>query len=90
MIDNAPSHISGKVTWPERFAPIPLPPYSPELNPAEQVFRQMRQALSNLIFEDVASLMDALTRELRTFWRQPHLLLRLCGYERWTNAVEST
>src|SRR4051812_14311614 len=34
VLDNSGSHTSGKVRWPGGFEKIPLPPYSPELNPA--------------------------------------------------------
>ena len=50
VLDNAPSHHSGEVHWPAEMSPLSLPPYSPELNPAEQIFRHLRKRLSNRIF----------------------------------------
>jgi len=43
VLANAPSHRRRQGGWPEGFVPVPLPPYSPELNPAEQIFRHLRK-----------------------------------------------
>ena len=48
------------IPWPERVAPLPLPRYSPELNPAEQIFRGLRPKPANRIFTTVADLEEAI------------------------------
>jgi len=83
VLDNSGSHTSQQVAWPERFESIRLPPYSPELNPAEQLFRTLRQALSNRLFESVEKLMDAVGVVLRQWREAPSCLVRLCGYPWW-------
>ena len=45
-----------------------LPPYSPELDPAERWFQEFRRKLSNRTFESVAVLHEALTRTLLPYW----------------------
>jgi transposase len=40
--------------------PLYLPRYSPEFNPAEQIFRQVRKALSDRIFSTLDELQNAL------------------------------
>ena len=67
--------------------PLPLPRYSPELNPAEQVFRVLRPKLANRIFETIAELEDAIVEHLRPYWDQPALIRRLTGYPWWLDAV---
>lgn len=89
VLDNASSHRSGQVHWPAGYQPIALPAYSPELDPAEQIFRQMRQDLSNRIFDTREDLETALTEALRPFWEQPGRLQRLTGYPWWTQVVEA-
>lgn len=89
VLDNAPSHRSRQVHWPETLSPIPLPPYSPELNPAEQVFRHLRKRLANRLFETLAQLSDALTQALREFWDNPSVLIRLTDYPWWKQAVSN-
>ena len=64
--------------------PLPLPRYSPELNPAEQVFRVLRPKLANRIFGTIDELEAALTAHLRPYWDQPALVQRLTGYPWWT------
>ncbi len=41
--DNAPGHIAKAVVVPENVVLLPLPSYSPELNPAERVWLHIRQ-----------------------------------------------
>jgi transposase len=80
--DGAGSHRAA-VAWPGGVAPVPLPPYSPELNPAEQGFRALRAKLANRVFEDLAELEAALTEQLRAFWDRPAALRRLTAYPWW-------
>jgi transposase len=87
VLDNAPSHTSGAVAWPANLVPLPLPPYSPELNPVEPVFRVLRQALANRVFADLAALEAALTEALRPYWDEPPRLQRLTGFPWWVEAA---
>ena len=64
VTDNSGSHRSQEVPWPQDMHPLYLPPYSPELNPAEQVFRHLRKHLSNTIFTLLDKLQNALINEL--------------------------
>nr|MDQ6907760.1 hypothetical protein [Chloroflexota bacterium] len=38
VLDGSGAHRSDKVVWPEGMVPLSLPPYSLELDPAEQFF----------------------------------------------------
>lgn len=40
VLDGAPGHRSGQVSWPDGIEALPLPPYSPELNPVERLFEE--------------------------------------------------
>jgi transposase len=51
-----------------------LPPYAPELNPDEHVWRQMKHALANSIPRDVRHLRRQLNRPLRRLQRSQRLL----------------
>jgi transposase len=86
VLDGSGSHRAA-LAWPGHVAPVPLPPYSPELNPAEQVFRALRARLANRVFADLAELEGALTAQLRTFWDRPATLRRLTAYPWWTRAT---
>ena len=89
VLDNSGSHRSGEVSWPEDLHPLYLPPYSPELNPLEQVFRHLRKKLSNAVFTTLDELQNALIDELQQFWENPTVLLHLTGYPWWVEALES-
>ena len=88
VLDGAPSHRSEQISHPENISLIMLPPYSPELDPAERWFQEFRRELSNRTFENVAVVQEALTQELRPYWEDPALLKRLTGYSWWVEAVE--
>jgi transposase len=87
VLDGSGSHRSGEVVWPEGIVPLPLPPYSPELNPAEQVFRHLRTRLANASFATVEELQDVLTRELERLWAHPKVVTRLTNYPYWRKGV---
>ena len=45
LVDQAGWHISQKLTVPENMRPIKLPPRSPELNPAEHIWEELREKI---------------------------------------------
>jgi len=89
VLDGSGSHRSDNVTWPEGIVPLPLPPYSPELNLAEQVFRHLRKRLANEVFATREGLEDALTVELRRLWAHPKVVTRMTHYPWWREGVKS-
>lgn len=88
VLDGSGAH-RADIPWPDNLVPLPLPRYSPELNPAEQVFRVLRPKLANRIFPTLAELEAAITEHLRPYWDQPALVQRLTGYPWWTAAVDT-
>ena len=89
VLDGAGSHRAA-VEWPDGVVPVPLPPYSPELNPAEQVFRALRAKLANRVFEDLAALEGAIAEHLRPYWDRPATLRRLTAYPWWLHGTRTT
>lgn len=87
VLDNAPSHRSQQVHWPDGIAPLRLPAYSPELNPAEQIFRRFRAALSNRLFADQQDLEEGVIHELEHLWDDPPAVQRLTAYPWWRDAL---
>jgi transposase len=58
VLDNAGWHRAKALVWPSNVTPLFLPPYSPELNSAENLWQWLRsQYLSNQIFEDAEDLL---------------------------------
>ncbi|MEM7789442.1 MAG: IS630 family transposase [Bacteroidota bacterium] len=89
VLDGAGAHVSAKVGWPEAITPLPLPPRSPELDPAERWFGALRGPLANTAFESLAALEAALSEALRPYWEDAKRLARLTGYGWWTAATGS-
>ncbi len=54
VLDGAPSHKGKELTVPDNIALVFLPPYSPELNPAEQIWNVLRRDyFANRVFDSL-------------------------------------
>jgi transposase len=79
--DNAPCH------RPKVHREIPglivlfLPPYSPELNPAERFFEELRKATANHIFKTIDDQEKVIERKLNMLVDDLGAMKRLLGYE---------
>ena len=58
---------------------LPLPSYSPELNPIEGLWDQLKDYLCNKVFASLQALEDAMTDFLRPFWETPERVRALIG-----------
>ena len=60
VLDGASSHKSKELKVPDNVEFVYLPPYSPELNPAEQIWNRLRKnCFANKVFDSL----DAVTRQ---------------------------
>ncbi len=76
--DGAPRHRDERLSRIE-LPLLPLPPYSPELNPAERVFEEIRDEIEGRVFatlEDKVAAVEAMLRELDA---DPVRVQRLAG-----------
>jgi len=79
--DNAPCH------RPKIHKEIPglivlfLPPYSPELNPAERFFEELRKATANHIFKSIQEQEQAIEEKLNLLADDTEGMKELLGYE---------
>ncbi len=86
--DGAPSHADADV----RAVGLPLvalPPYSPELNPAERLFEEVRRRVEGEVYATLADKVDAVEAFLRELDADPARVRRLCGWD-WINAAIAT
>lgn len=68
IIDNAAFHSTKEVILPENIIIIPIPPYSPELNPAERVWEWMKDKIAMKIYDTLDDLnrkMEELSKQLK-------------------------
>lgn len=56
IIDNAAFHSTKDVELPENIILIPLPPYSPELNPAEKMWQWFKDKIAMKMFKSIENL----------------------------------
>jgi transposase len=77
---------AGDAQLPARIHLLPLPPYSPELNPVEGLWDQTQDVTCNQHFADLDQLEETLTRALRPFWETPARALSLVHHWLHTQA----
>lgn len=66
LVDRAGWHQAKQLPVPDNIRLLPQPAHSPELNPAEHLWDELREkALSNRSFESLDALMDAVCEGLR-------------------------
>jgi len=78
--DNAPSH-RAQVVRDLGLALIGLPAYSPELNPAERCFEELRRRCEGKTYASLAEKVAVVEEELQRWARCPELIQRLCHWE---------
>ena len=77
--DGAPSH-RGKQVAALAMTRIALPPYSPELNPAERIFEEIRARTEGVVYESLEAKRAVAEAYLQELGRDPERVTRLCGW----------
>jgi transposase len=72
-------HRTGDQRLPDRVHLLPLPPYSPELNPIERLWDVMKDRIANRVFATLDAIEKTLTESLRPFWEGPDQVRSLVG-----------
>jgi transposase len=83
--DRAPSHRDGRV----RRVGLPLielPPYSPELNPAERLFEELRREVEGEVYATLDHKVAAIEAILHDLDAHPARVQQLCGWD-WVHAA---
>ena len=90
VCDMASWHTTDKLDIPDNMTLLPLPPYSPELNPAEQVWEVIRRdSLANRCFENYEELLAACCSAWNKFVEQAGVVSSLCSRE-WAVLCDTT
>ncbi|WP_062060119.1 IS630 family transposase [Aquimarina longa] len=84
IIDNAAFHSTKNVTIPENIILLPIPPYSPELNPAEKVWQWMKDKMAMKIFDTLEDLEYKIDQLLETLENQ--LIKSITAYQFYIQA----
>lgn len=78
VIDGAPAHIAKDLKIPKNVLLIRLPPYSPELNPMERVWQDLRKCLGSALPPDLAALKERVATALLAYSNET--LASITGY----------
>ncbi len=84
ILDNGAFHKGKNLIIPQNIQLLFLPPYSPELNPAELVWLNMKRKTTNVIYKSMDELkikIDEIVNEFIT----PKFIKRLCGFSYFFN-----
>jgi transposase len=63
--DGAPAHVAKSVRVPERIRLVSLPPYTPELKPAEHWWPLVKEAAANDCFKELSALERHVCRRVK-------------------------
>ena len=89
VLDGAGWHGSRGLLVPANITLVPLPPYSPELNPVERVWLYLRERFLSLrVFADYRAIVDACCDAWRRLVAGPGRLRSLCD-QPWIRKVSS-
>jgi transposase len=82
ILDNGSFHKSGRLQVPSNISLLFLPPYCPELNPAELIWGWMKNKLGNKVYATLAVLSEALGGIVKEL--TPELIQSITGWKRYT------
>ena len=82
VLDGAPSHRGKELVVPENMCLLALPPYSPELNPAELLWDDLREKeFANRVFESLPAATQQLRHGIHRMQHSPDALKSLTGWD---------
>jgi transposase len=79
ILDNGAFHKGKSLIIPKNIALVFLPPYSPELNPAELVWLNMKRKTTNIIYKTMEELKQRLNEIVKNLITK-EFIKSLCGF----------
>ena len=80
ITDGAAAHRSTRLRIESRLRIEHLPPYSPELNPVERLFKELRAELKNRVFESLEAIEEAVIKAVEPFMKDGSRVKKLTFY----------
>jgi hypothetical protein len=86
VMDSASWHTTNKLVLPENITILPLPPYSPELNPVEHIWDYIREQkeFNNYAFDSLDAVDKRLGDSLNDLHKEKNELISMCNFK-WLN-----
>ena len=80
-LDGAGWHREGELKVPANIRLHPLPPYSPELNPVENIWEELREkGFDNKVFSSMDALEEQLLHSLKHLEDHPEITEKIAGW----------
>jgi len=90
VLDGASSHKSKDLAVPNNVSFVLLPPYSPELNPTEQIWNMLRRDyFANRVFDSLAAAIKQAEKGLANMAADKIAMKSLSNWP-WINAILNT
>lgn len=88
IMDSAGWHTTKKLELPENISIIPLPPYSPELNPTEHIWDYIREQkkFNNYSFNSIDDVDNQLGIALCDLHNEKDIISSICNFD-WINSA---
>ena len=86
LLDNGAFHKARRLCWPANVTPLFLPPYAPELNPAEKIWWRLKRAFTNKTFETLDHLSEFIADQVRSL--SSIEVKSICGFSYFKTASE--
>lgn len=87
VIDNAAFHSTKDIVLPENIILLNIPPYCPELNPAEKVWQWMKNKTAMKIYDTLQDLENKIDQILET--AENEIIKSITGYQFYIKAFSN-
>jgi len=82
VYDGAPCHSQGAISLPDQMEVVSLPPYSPELNPCENGWEDMREKFfKNTVFDSMQTVENQLVIACNFYESNPQILHSIAAWD---------
>ena len=87
-MDSAGWHTTKKLKLPENIEILPLPPYSPQLNPVEHIWNYIREQkkFNNHAFNSLDEVFNQLEKVLNDLHKEKNVMKSMCNFN-WINSA---
>lgn len=89
VMDGASCHSSGKLRLPKNMKILKLPPYSPDLNPQENIWDEMREKwFGNCVFKNMDAVEKRMVEALLSLENDPERIKSISGRKWILNSLK--
>lgn len=88
ILDNAGFHKAKKLKIPDNIVLIFLPPYSPELNPAEKLWAKFKRSFTNKLFKTLKEISEFISNFLTKL--NEKIIIKITRFGYITNCLNQT